>query len=164
VRSREARQTSNQTCGTATEQYRLGRAALYDTRRASAVLTHLQAWPPPCTQPRNSQRANRNGRVADPPSEQQVHSKVSLRRAVDAVQRCGVERDRTDHQGLEKRQRRASSLRTWRWRARKSPCPSSPTTHPPYVPRPSAVDHVDRDMLNPTSDLLSHCHRRGYGV
>jgi hypothetical protein len=27
---------------------------------------------------------------ADPPSEQQVHSKVSLRRAVDAVQRCGV--------------------------------------------------------------------------
>jgi hypothetical protein len=29
---------------------------------------------------------------ADPPSEQQVHSKVSLRRAVDAVQRCGVGR------------------------------------------------------------------------
>jgi hypothetical protein len=27
---------------------------------------------------------------ADPPSEQQVHSKVSLRRAVDAVQRGGV--------------------------------------------------------------------------
>jgi hypothetical protein len=27
---------------------------------------------------------------ADPPSEHQVHSKVSLRRAVDAVQRCGV--------------------------------------------------------------------------
>jgi hypothetical protein len=27
---------------------------------------------------------------ADPPSEQQLHSKVSLRRAVDAVQRCGV--------------------------------------------------------------------------
>jgi hypothetical protein len=24
--------------------------------------------------------------------------------------------------------------------------------------------HVDRDMLNPTSDLLSHCHRRVYGV
>jgi hypothetical protein len=60
--------------------------------------------------------------------------------------------------------RRASSLRTWRWRVRRSPCPSSPTTHPPYVPRPSAVDHVDRNMLNPTSDLLSHCHRRMYGV
>jgi hypothetical protein len=40
---------------------------------------------------------------ADPPSEQQVHSKVSLRRAVDAVQRCGVGCVRADHQGLEKR-------------------------------------------------------------
>ena len=40
---------------------------------------------------------------ADPPSEQQVHSKVSLRRAVNAVQRCGVGRVRADHQGLEKR-------------------------------------------------------------
>jgi hypothetical protein len=58
--------------------------------------------------------------------------------------------------------RRASSLRTLRWRVRRSPCPSSPTTHPPYVPRPSALDHVDRDMLNPTSDLLSHCHHRVY--
>ena len=56
--------------------------------------------------------------------------------------------------------RRASSLRTWGWRVRRSPCPSCPTAHPPYVPRPSALDHVDRDMLNPTSDLLSHCHRR----
>jgi hypothetical protein len=37
-------------------------------------------------------------------SEQQVHSKVSLRRAVAAVQRCGVgERVRADHQGSEKR-------------------------------------------------------------
>jgi hypothetical protein len=26
-------------------------------------------------------------------------------------------------------------------------CPSCPTTNPPYVPRPSAVDHLDRDML-----------------
>jgi hypothetical protein len=56
--------------------------------------------------------------------------------------------------------RRASSLRTWAWRVQRSPCPSSPTTRPPYVPRPSAVD-LDRDMLNPTPDLLSHCHRRG---
>ena len=32
---------------------------------------------------------------SDPPSEHQVHSKVSLRRAVDAVQRCGVGRVRT---------------------------------------------------------------------
>jgi hypothetical protein len=56
--------------------------------------------------------------------------------------------------------RRASSLRTWRWRVRSSPCPSSPTTRPPYVPRPSALDHLERYMLNPTSDLLSHCHRR----
>jgi hypothetical protein len=39
---------------------------------------------------------------------------------------------------------------------RRSSCPSTPTTHPPYVPRPSALDHLDRDMLNPTSDLLSH--------
>ena len=35
-----------------------------------------------------------------------------------------------------------SSLRTWGWRVRRSPCPSCPTTHPPYVPRPSAVDHL----------------------
>jgi hypothetical protein len=37
------------------------------------------------------------------PSAQQVPSKVSLRRAVDAVQRCGVACVRADHQGLEKR-------------------------------------------------------------
>jgi hypothetical protein len=43
--------------------------------------------------------------------------------------------------------RSASSLRTWRWRVRRSPCPSCPTTNPPYVPRPSAVDHLARDML-----------------
>ena len=48
---------------------------------------------------------------ADPPSEQRVHSKVSLRGVVNAVWLCRV-RVRTDHQGLEKRQRRASSLRT----------------------------------------------------
>jgi hypothetical protein len=42
--------------------------------------------------------------------------------------------------------RRASSLRTWGLRARRSPCPPCPT-HPPYVPRPSALDHLDRDML-----------------
>jgi hypothetical protein len=35
------------------------------------------------------------------PSEQQVHSKVSLRRAVDAVQRCGVACVRADHQRWE---------------------------------------------------------------
>jgi hypothetical protein len=40
---------------------------------------------------------------AAPPSAQQVHSKVSLRRAVDTVQRCGVACVRADHQGLEKR-------------------------------------------------------------
>jgi hypothetical protein len=62
--------------------------------------------------------------------------------------------------GFREAARRASSLRTWRWRVRMSPCPSCPTTHPPYVPRPSAVDHLDENMLNPTSDLLSHCHRR----
>jgi hypothetical protein len=43
--------------------------------------------------------------------------------------------------------RRASSLRTWGLRARRSPCPSCPTTHLPCVSRPSAVDHLDRDML-----------------
>jgi ankyrin repeat protein len=37
------------------------------------------------------------------PLRQQVHSKVSPRRAVYAVQRCGVACVRTDHQGLEKR-------------------------------------------------------------
>jgi hypothetical protein len=36
----------------------------------------------------------------------QVHSKASLRRAVNAVQRCGVACVRTDHQGLEKRHAR----------------------------------------------------------
>jgi hypothetical protein len=36
---------------------------------------------------------------ADPPSEQQVHSKVSLRRAVDAVSRCGVACVRSGAQG-----------------------------------------------------------------
>jgi hypothetical protein len=49
--------------------------------------------------------------------------------------------------GFGEAARRASSLRTWRWRVRRSLCPSSATTHPPYVPRPSAVDHLDRDML-----------------
>jgi hypothetical protein len=44
--------------------------------------------------------------------------------------------------GFGEAARRASSLRTWRWRVRRSPCPSSPTTHPPYVPRSSAVDHT----------------------
>jgi hypothetical protein len=57
-------------------------------------------------------------------------------------------RVRAGHQGLEKRQRRASSLRTWRRRVRRSPCPSSSTAHPPYVPHPSAVDHVDRTCCN----------------
>ena len=59
--------------------------------------------------------------------------------------------------GFGEAARRASSLRTWRWRVRRSPCPSSPTTHPPYVPRPSAVDHLDRDMLQRLT--CSHCHR-----
>ena len=45
--------------------------------------------------------------------------------------------------GFGEAARRASSLRTWWWRVRRSPCPSCPTTHPPYVPRPSAVDHLD---------------------
>jgi hypothetical protein len=58
--------------------------------------------------------------------------------------------------------RRASSLRTWRWSVRRSPCPSCPTTHPPYVPRPSAVDHLIETCCN--VDLLSHCHRRVCGV
>jgi hypothetical protein len=83
---------------------------------------------------------------SSPSSAQQVHSKVSLRRAVDAVQRCGVACVRADHQGIWRSGRRASSLRTWRWRLRRSSCPSCPTTNPPYVPRPSAVDHLDRDM------------------
>jgi hypothetical protein len=39
-----------------------------------------------------------------------------------------------------------------------------PDYTPTVRPRPSAVDHLDRDMLNPTSDLLSHCHRRVCGV
>jgi hypothetical protein len=37
---------------------------------------------------------------ADPPLEQQVHSKVSLRRAVDAVKRGGVACVRSGAQGL----------------------------------------------------------------
>ena len=78
--------------------------------------------------------------AASPPSEQQVHSKVSLRRAVDAVSRCGVACVRSGAQGQAAR--RASSLRAWRWRVRRSPCPSCPTTRPPYVPCPSAVDHL----------------------
>jgi hypothetical protein len=49
--------------------------------------------------------------------------------------------------GFGEAARRASSLRTWGLRARRSPCSPSPTTHPPYVPRPSALDHLDRDML-----------------
>jgi hypothetical protein len=39
-----------------------------------------------------------------------------------------------------------------------------PDYTPTVRPRPSAVDHLARDMLNPTSDLLSHCHRRVYGA
>ena len=33
------------------------------------------------------------------------------------------------------------------WRVRRSLCPPCPTTNPPCVPRPSAVDHLARDML-----------------
>jgi hypothetical protein len=51
---------------------------------------------------------------------------------------------RTGHQRAAPR---ASSLRTWRWRLRRSLCPPCPTTNPPCVPRPSAVDHLARDML-----------------
>jgi hypothetical protein len=36
--------------------------------------------------------------------------------------------------------RRVSSLRTWGLIGWRSPCPPCPTTYPPYVPRPSAVD------------------------
>jgi hypothetical protein len=85
---------------------------------------------------------------ADPPSKQQVHSRVSLRRAVDAVQRCGVVRTALRAPVAVQRQRRASSLRTWRWRARRSPCPSSPTTHPPYVPRPALMTMLTETCCN----------------
>jgi hypothetical protein len=42
--------------------------------------------------------------------------------------------------------------------------------HPPRLhthrtsPAQALLNHVDRDMLNPTPDLLSHCHRRMSGV
>ena len=48
-----------------------------------------------------------------PPSDQQVHSKVSLRRAVDAVQRWRVRVFEPAVKG-GKAARRPSSLRTWR--------------------------------------------------
>jgi hypothetical protein len=81
----------------------------------------------------------------NPPSEQtHPHNSRYTPRCPSVVlwppPRCGVGCVRTDHQGLEKRLN--GSLRTWRWRVRRSPCPSSPTTHPPYVPRPSALDQT----------------------
>jgi hypothetical protein len=72
-----------------------------------------------------------------------VYSKVSIRRAVDAVQRCEVACVRADHQGLEMRHDAQAACEPGGRGVRISPCPSSPTTHPPYVPRPSAVDHLD---------------------
>jgi hypothetical protein len=87
------------------------------------------------------------------PSEQQVHSNVSLRRAVNScngVATSGVCSNRPSRVG--KQHDAQAACEHWRWRVRRSPCPSSPTAHPPYVPRPSALDHLDRDMLNPTSE------------
>ena len=95
------------------------------------------------------------------PSEQQVHSKVSLRRAVDAVQRCGVGRVRT---GI--RVRRSGTTCKQPVNLEVEGAEESLFTLPDYTPTvrppPSAVDHLGETCCN--VDLLSHCHRRGYGV
>ena len=71
-------------------------------------------------------------------------SKVSLRRAVAAVQRCGVARVRT---GLEKQHDAQAACEPGGGGCGGVPDHPPRTTHPPYVPRPSALDHLDRDML-----------------
>jgi hypothetical protein len=67
------------------------------------------------------------------------------------------------HQGLEKRTagKQSANLAV---EGTEESLSILPDYTPTLRPRPSAVDHVDRDMLNPTSDLLSHCHRRVSGV
>jgi hypothetical protein len=91
-----------------------------------------------------------------------VHSKVSLRRAVDAVQRCAW-RVRTGRQRWESgtARKQPANLAVG---LRRSPCSSSPTTRPPYVPRPSALDHLDRDMLNLTCSRTATVVCRVSGV
>jgi hypothetical protein len=92
---------------------------------------------------------------------------VSLRRAVAAVQRCGV--GRVFEPTI--RVRRSGTTRKQPANLAVEGLAESLTILPDYTPtvvspvsRPSAVDHLGRDMLNPTSDLLSHCHRRACGV
>ena len=58
---------------------------------------------------------------------------------------------------------RASNLQTWAWRVRRSPCfhPTRLHTH-----RTSLAQALLTILMRhaATSHLLSHCHRRGYGV
>jgi hypothetical protein len=83
-----------------------------------------------------------------------VHSKVSLRRAVDTVQRWSA-CVRTRPSGLWGSGNDAQvACEPDRGGCKGGPVPPS-ITHPPYVPRPSALDHLDRDMLNATFGLLS---------
>jgi hypothetical protein len=86
---------------------------------------------------------------ADPPSEQQVHSKVSLRRAVDAVQRCGV---CSNHRpsGFGKRPDAQAACEPGG-----EGCGGVPV-HPARLHTHRTLFTTLMNMLNPTSDLLSH--------
>jgi hypothetical protein len=80
---------------------------------------------------------------ADPPSKQQVHSKVSLRRAVDAVQWCGVWFEPPSGPAATTRKQPANLA----VEAAEESLSILPDYTPTVRPPPSAHDHVDQDML-----------------
>jgi hypothetical protein len=86
---------------------------------------------------------------------------VSLRRAVDAVQRCGV--GWFEPTGLEKRLDAQAA-----YEPGGGGCGGVPVhplrLHTHRTSPAQALSTILTSMLNPTSDLLSHCHRRVYGV
>jgi hypothetical protein len=59
--------------------------------------------------------------------------------------------------------RRASSLRTLAVEGAEESLTILPDYTPTVRPPPKRTRPSDKDMLNPTSDLVSHCHRRVYG-
>ena len=88
----------------------------------SFAVERLQHW---SAGARHLQRFDHSCHTQEPkrttPSDHQVHSKVSLRRAVNAVQRCGVGVCSSRPSRVWRSGTTRSSLRTWRWRLLKSP-------------------------------------------
>ena len=80
---------------------------------------------------------------------------MSLRRAVDAVQRCGVgcvRSNRSSRAGGTTRKQPANLAVKSAEESLSILPDNTPTVRPP----PSAVDHLGETCA--TSDLLSHCH------